>query len=43
MRNQSEVDNIKYMLDVAQDGNSSKKSIKKLNKGFNPCFKWMVG
>ena len=32
MRNQSEVDNIKYMLDVAQEGNSSKKSIKKLNK-----------
>ena len=32
MRNQSEVDNIKYMLDVANEGNSSKKSIKKLNE-----------
>ena len=27
-----ELENIKYMLDVARDGNSSKKVIKKLNK-----------
>ena len=39
MRNQSEVDNIKYMLDVAQEGNSSKKSIKKLNKALQKAIK----
>ena len=27
-----ELENIKYMLDVAMEGNSSKKVIKKLNK-----------
>lgn len=27
-----ELENIKYMLDVAMEGNSSKKTIKKLNK-----------
>lgn len=27
-----ELENIKYMLDVAREGNSSKKVIKKLNK-----------
>ena len=37
--NQSEVDNIKYMLDVAQEGNSSKKSIKKLNKALQKAIK----
>ena len=27
-----ELENIKYMLDVAREGNSNKKTIKKLNK-----------
>ena len=37
--NQSEVDNINYMLDVAYEGNSSKKSIKKLNKQLQKAIK----
>ena len=39
MRNQSEVDNIRYMLDVAHEHNSSKKSIKKLNKQLQKAIK----
>ena len=37
--NQSEVDNIRYQLDIAQEGNSTKKSIKKLNKALQRAIK----
>ena len=41
MRKPSEVDNIKYMLDVAHEHSNNKKSIKKLNKQLQKALKWV--